>query len=67
MFIIWGTKIVERKLGYVADFCSICRGARPFTVFKVVQVGHLYYLYIPFIGGKQVGDPEGIWYTPTTK
>lgn len=25
MFIIWGTKRVNTRLGYVADFCPICR------------------------------------------
>ena len=42
MFIFWGTKAVTRKLGYVADFCPICREIRGFQVNRIGMAGHLY-------------------------
>lgn len=44
MFIVWGKKAVYRKLGYVADFCTICRRARPFLVRRIGMAGHVYYI-----------------------
>jgi hypothetical protein len=44
MFIIWGTKAVYRKVGYAADFCSICRQVRPFLVRRIAMARHIYYL-----------------------
>jgi hypothetical protein len=44
MFIVWGKKRVVRKLGYVADFCPMCRTARSFTVQRIGVAGHVYYL-----------------------
>lgn len=44
MFIVWGKKTVYRKLGYVADFCPICRQARCFALRRVGMAGHVYYL-----------------------
>ena len=44
MFIVWGKKTVYRKLGYVADFCSICRSAQPFSVRRIGMAGHVYYI-----------------------
>ena len=57
MFIIWGTKVLNKRLGRVADFCPICRGFQPFMVSKVETVGHLY--YIPLGRRKTVGMVEG--------
>jgi len=42
--IIWGTKAVYRHLGYVADFCPICVGAKPFALERIGMAGHLYYI-----------------------
>jgi len=42
--IIWGTKEVRRRLGYVADFCPLCRDLRAFEVTRVGMAGHIYYL-----------------------
>ncbi len=42
--IIWGTKKVYRHLGYVADFCPICAGVRPFSLERVGMAGHVYYI-----------------------
>ena len=44
MFIVWGKKAVYKKLGYVADFCTICRCARPFLVRRIGMAGHVYYI-----------------------
>ncbi|MBW4523079.1 MAG: hypothetical protein KME16_25860 [Scytolyngbya sp. HA4215-MV1] len=52
--IIWGTKRTVKKLGYVADFCPVCRQARPFSVSRVGKVGHLYYI--------SLGDGELVGY-----
>lgn len=53
MFIIWGKKRVTRRLGYVADFCPICRGLQTFKLKRVGIAGHIY--YISFGEGKLVG------------
>jgi hypothetical protein len=53
MFIIHGTKRVEKKLGRVADFCPICRDLRPFDLTSVHMVSHLY--FIPLGSGKLAG------------
>lgn len=44
MFIFWGKKRVERKLGLAADFCPICRTVRPFKLIRVGVVGHVYFI-----------------------
>jgi hypothetical protein len=56
MFIFWGTKAVIRKLGYVADFCPICREIRGFQVSRIGRAGHLYGL--SFGEGQLVGHQK---------
>ncbi|CAK8717864.1 MAG: hypothetical protein CDV28_11129 [Candidatus Electronema aureum] len=51
--IIWGTKRVEKKVGYVADFCPICRTAKSHHVRKISMVPHFYYVGLG--AGKMVG------------
>jgi hypothetical protein len=46
MFIVWGRKLVHRKMGYVADFCSICRAPKPFELRRVGSAGHVYYVSV---------------------
>ncbi|WKB50639.1 hypothetical protein [Eleftheria terrae] len=53
MFIVWGRKLVRRGLGYVADFCPICRVIQPFKLERLGSVGHVYYL--SFGQGELVG------------
>jgi hypothetical protein len=53
MFIVWGKKPVYRRLGYVAHFCPICRGPKPFEIRRVGSAGHLY--YVSFGSGELVG------------
>jgi len=44
MFIVWGKKLVRRKLGYVADFCPLCRSQQSFQLFRVGSASHVYFL-----------------------
>ncbi len=44
MFIVHGTKRVVRKLGFVADFCPICRDLRVFQLSRIGLAGHIYYI-----------------------
>lgn len=44
MFIFWGRKLVKRKLGYVADFCPICRTQKQFELLRVGSASHVYYI-----------------------
>jgi len=53
MIFVWGTRRTERLLGYVADFCLICRDTRPFRLLRIGLASHIY--YVSFGSGKQVG------------
>jgi hypothetical protein len=53
MFIVWGTKRVERSRGRVADFCPICREVRAFQLIRVGLASHIY--YVSFGEGKLAG------------
>lgn len=44
MFIVFGKKLVYRKLGYVADFCPVCRAKRAFELKRVGSASHVYYI-----------------------
>lgn len=44
MIFIWGKKLVYRQLGYVGDFCPICRAPRAGMVRRVGLAGHVYYI-----------------------
>ncbi len=46
MFIVWGRKLVYRKLGHVADFCPICRKPQPFALQRIGSAGHVYYITV---------------------
>ena len=46
MLIVWGTKKVETNLGYVADFCPICRGIQAFRLTRIGKAGHVYGLHL---------------------
>jgi hypothetical protein len=43
-FIFWGKKAVRRRMGYVADFCPVCRGPRPFQLSRVAMASHVFYI-----------------------
>jgi len=51
--IIWGTKRVVSSLGFVADFCPLCREVRTFEVKRIGMAGHLY--FVSFGKGKLAG------------
>jgi hypothetical protein len=53
MFITWGTKVVKKRLGRVADFCPICRDLRPFDITKLDSFSHIY--GIPVSHGATLG------------
>jgi len=53
MFIVWGTKIKRRRIGRVADFCSVCHAFRAFHLVRVGAAGHVYHL--SFGSGQLVG------------
>ena len=44
MFIVWGTKVVRKKLGRMAEYCPMCRSPRAFLLQSIETVGHLYYI-----------------------
>lgn len=46
MVIPFGSKIVRRKRGYVADFCPICRTPQVFRLLRVISVGHIAYVTV---------------------
>ena len=43
-FIVWGKKLVFRMLGYVADYCPMCRTPRVFKLQRVGLARHVYYI-----------------------
>lgn len=53
MIIIWGYKATEKKLGYVAEYCTNCQGVRTVKIIRVGRAFHLY--YVPFGQGDLVG------------
>lgn len=53
MLIVWGTKRVEKKLGWVSDYCPICDDARACRLIEVRMVSHVY--YIPLGRGESAG------------
>lgn len=64
MFIVWGKTIKRQKLGFVADFCAVCRDLRTFKVERVGSASHVY--YISFGQGDLIGYERtcGVCSTP---
>ena len=44
MLLVWGRKWYTRKLGFVADFCEICRRPQAFSLERLSLIGHFWYL-----------------------
>ncbi len=44
MFIVWGKRVIRKKVGYVADFCPMCREAQTFLLREVRTYSHIYYI-----------------------
>jgi hypothetical protein len=42
MFIFWGSRHIDKKIGYVADFCVVCRELRSFRLSRLGLASHLY-------------------------
>lgn len=42
--VVWGKKVVRSGLGFVADFCPICRDVRVCRVSRVGVAEHLYFI-----------------------
>lgn len=57
MFVFWGTTKTKKKLGYVADFCPVCRIVTPLQVTRIGVGEHLYGVSLG--KGKLVGH-EGV-------
>ena len=53
MIFIWGKKLVRHSIGYVADFCPVCRDLRRFEVKRLGMASHFY--YIPLGEGALLG------------
>ncbi len=53
MYISWGTKQVERKRGWVANFCPLCREVRVFRLLRVGLATHINHMALG--EGKLVG------------
>lgn len=53
MIFIWGKKHVYRKMGFVFDFCPLCRKGRPFRLDRIGLAGHIYYVSVG--SGKLMG------------
>lgn len=56
MFLLWGKRLKRKKLGYVAEFCPVCRSIQQFEVTRLTQVGHFYLITIG--KGQIVGFPS---------
>lgn len=41
-FVFWGKKTTVTQLGYVADYCRICRGIHTFRMDRIGVASHLY-------------------------
>ncbi len=54
--IIWGSKSKIKKLGYVAEFCPICRDIQQFQISRLNIVKHIYFLSLG--SGQVVGFPS---------
>lgn len=44
ILVFWGTREREKRLGYVADFCPVCRKIRAFEVTRVSTASHIYFI-----------------------
>ncbi len=54
--IVWGTKEVKKNLGFVAEFCPICREIEQFKVTRLCHANHIYFISLG--SGQIVGFPS---------
>ena len=53
MFIVWGRRVNRKKIGYVADFCPMCREPQAFLLRSISAYRHVY--YIPTTSSESLG------------
>lgn len=46
MFVVWGQKKTQKRLGFVADLCPVCRDVRRFRVIRIGVTTHVYFLSV---------------------
>jgi len=44
MILIWGKKEIQKKIGFRAEFCPICRNVKAHHAKELREVSHLYYV-----------------------
>ncbi len=44
ILLVWGERERERQLGFVADFCPVCRKVRPFAIAEVRMAAHFWFI-----------------------
>ncbi len=44
MFIVWGQKRKEKRLGYATDFCTMCRDLQAFRILRIGSASHVYFM-----------------------
>lgn len=44
MIFVWGKRVTRKKVGYVADFCPMCRDAQTFLLREVRRYSHIYFI-----------------------
>ena len=44
MLLVWGKKWYSRKLGFVGEFCEMCRQAQPFRLEQMTLTGHFWFV-----------------------
>ena len=56
ILLLWGERECERQLGFVADFCPVCRKVRPFAIVEVRMAAHFW--FIPTERGRHLGNRQ---------
>lgn len=56
--LFWGTKATRDRLGFVADYCPVCRTLRAFSLQRHGEASHVQYISIP-------GEDTLVGYTRT--
>jgi len=44
MIFVWGRRVIRKKVGYVADFCPMCREPQAFLMNQLSTYRHLYFI-----------------------
>lgn len=46
LFVIWGRRRIAKTLGYVADYCVVCRKITKFEVIRTTIANHIFFIPI---------------------